>query len=372
MIISYVYLTLILLMSWGVVRLLNSFSIQPILIQFIFLLCLIFGSHFLHFKILINLLDIKLLFIFSMCYLMSQIIHESVEVKPNKKIIIFSFVSLIIPFSVGFIVSFFYFSSSASSAIIMGLIYSVVAVPVLYIYLKELKYSGEKLFLYIQSAVAIDLLAWVVFALLQAKENYYLLLLCFILGFIPYISKIIKLKNQKSDYIYNSLFLIIFFYLEYNKLNGLLFCIIYLFSMRFNHINFLIGNQFKGKNTIQTHLIIPIIILYGLLQINFDKIDTTFNPLLIIILIIIPFISKVLANYIAFYFIGLKPDKLDAVILSTRGLTEIVFLNMAKQAGFINDNFYFYLILMSLFSTIIPGILIEKRKKYENITRKLS
>ena len=119
-------------------------------------------------------------------------------------------------------------------------------------------------------------------------------------------------------------------------------------------------------------IIIPLIILYGLLQINFDKIDTSFSPMLILLLIVLPFASKCFANYVAYYFIGLKPDKLDSIILSTRGLTEIVFLNMSKQAGFINDNFYFYLILMSLLSTIVPGILIENRKKYENYSRKLS
>ena len=92
--------------------------------------------------------------------------------------------------------------------------------------------------------------------------------------------------------------------------------------------------------------------------------------ILISLLILLPFMSKFLANYIAYYFIGLKPDKLDSIILSTRGLTEIVFLNMAKQAGFISD--YFYLILMSLFSTIIPRTLIEKTKQNENNSRKLS
>lgn len=345
MLISYAYLIIVLLISWGVITLLNSFNIQAILIQFVLLLLVIFGSHALNFKLLINTSDIKVLFIFSICYLMSQIINESVEVRPNKKIIIFSLVGLTVPFTTGFLTSFYYFHSTLSSSVIMGLIYSVVAVPVLYIYLKELKYSGEKLFFYIQSAVAIDLLAWVVFALLQSVQNYYLLPICFILGLIPYISKLIKSKIN-HNLIYNVLFFIIFFYLEYNKLNGLLFSIVYLFSMRFNHIKFLIGKEFLGKENFQKHLIIPVIILYGLLQINFDKINTVFNPMLLLLLIFLPFISKVLANYIAYYFIGLKPNKLDSVILSTRGLTEIVFLNMSKQAGFIDDNFYFYLILM--------------------------
>lgn len=292
---------------------------------------------------------------------MAQILNESVEIKPTKEIMKFSLISFIVPFFTGLLISFLILKYNIYSAIIMGFIYSIVAVPVLYVYLKEMQYTKDKLFLYLQSAVAIDLIAWIVFALLQSSDNYFKLLICVMLGMIPYVKKLTRINGLDKSY--NILFFILFLCFEYYKLNGLLFAIIYLFSMRFNKIEFLIGYKFEGKDFIQQNIVIPVIILYGLLQINFANIEAKIDFTLIICLIILPFISKCIGNYIAYYFINKKPNILDTIILNTRGLTEIVFLNMAKQSGFINDTYYFYLILMSLLSTIIPGLLIEKYKK---------
>jgi Kef-type K+ transport system membrane component KefB len=364
---SYLYLFLVLTVCWGVARLLSKFKIQSILIQFILLVCIVIGGNLIHFKLPINLLDIKILFVFCTCYLMSQILHESVEVKPTKKIMIFSFIGFIFPFLTGALTSYFILHYPIASAIIMGFIYSIVAVPVLYIYLKEMNYSKDKLFLYLQSAVAIDLLAWIVFAFLQPSDSPLKLLICIGLGLLPYTKRLLPFASL--DRVYNTLFFSAFLYLEFNKLNGLLFAIIYLFAMRFNHIEFLIGYKFTGKDFVQQNIVIPVIILYGLLQINFSNIEMKIDVTLIACLILLPFISKCIGNYIAYYFIGQRPNKLDTIILNTRGLTEIVFLNMAKQSGFLSDNYYFYLILMSLLSTIVPGLLIEKYKKYENNSR---
>jgi len=358
---SYIALALLLLAALTAVKISGILKIQPILIQFIFFLAVIFLANHYQYNIPIDLQEIKLIFILSMCYLMSHILHESVAITPDREILVFSFASFIVPFASGMTVA--YLLLSHSSAVIMGLIYSVVAVPVLYIYLKELNYSEEKLNIYLQSAVAIDLVAWIVFAFLDPKGSWYYLVLCGLLGGIPLLFKSIRYKNELSSFI----FMVLFIWLEYHKLNALLFAIVYLLSMRFTGAQLLILRDYAGKQEILKSIVVPVIIIYGLLQINFSNVSLELNWTFIFALVVFPFVSKSLGSGLAFIATGKKPDMFDAMVLSTRGLTEIVFLNMAKQAGFLSDNHYFYLILMSLFSTIIPGILIQY-KKHENNT----
>jgi hypothetical protein len=45
------------------------------------------------------------------------------------------------------------------------------------------------------------------------------------------------------------------------------------------------------------------------------------------------------------------------VLLNIRGLTEIVFLNLLLQQQLVDPLVYFSLLLMSLFSTLLPAML---------------
>ena len=47
----------------------------------------------------------------------------------------------------------------------------------------------------------------------------------------------------------------------------------------------------------------------------------------------------------------------ESLLLNIRGLTEIVFLNLLLQLQLIDSTVYFGLLLMSLFSTLLPALL---------------
>lgn len=360
---SYIWFFLILTSVFIFYDFFKKIFSQLLVVQFATFLLFIFLSFYLNkyyrvpsLKNIIHLEFIKPFFTLCTFYLIANILHESLGIKFSWKVAKFSIWSFFIPLSIGMMTGYFLFPTIRQS-ICMGLVFSMIAIPVLYIYLKELNYSHKKINVYLQSAILVDLIIWISFAFLNVNQSWYFILIPFFLGFIPY------LLLPQDKFIANSLLIIIYFFLDHYKLNAIIFCLTYTFCMKKNKVRNLIVFNFKNKSFIKNHIAIPTTVFFGLLQINFSIIN--FSITYTMLLIIFPNISKIIGNIFSFIFVGEKIRWFDTILLNTRGLTEIVFLNLLYNNHFINDIFYFYFMLMSLISTVIPGVLIEIKNRFK-------
>lgn len=104
---------------------------------------------------------VKEIYNFAFVFLMTYILHDNVDCKYQKKDIKLVLPSFFIPFFSGVIFSYFWLNAfNLNSAIVFGIIFSITAVPVLYLYLKDMKYSEEEIKFFMQSAIMIDIISW--------------------------------------------------------------------------------------------------------------------------------------------------------------------------------------------------------------------
>jgi hypothetical protein len=78
-------------------------------------------------------------------------------------------------------------------------------------------------------------------------------------------------------------------------------------------------------------------------------------------LLALPVLSKVLGSWLGLHWAdpsaAARVKWRESLLLNIRGLTEIVFLNLLLQLQLIDSLIYFGLLLMSLFSTLLPALL---------------
>lgn len=263
-----------------------------------------------------------------------------------------------IPMLTGLVVGYCYFNNIRQS-IAMGLIFSITAVPVLYLYLKELNWSLERMRVLMQAAIIMDMCAWSVFSCLQGSSHPFKLIMVIILGLMPLITT--RIVDKKNTVFHTVLYFLLLLVLENLHFNSMLFAMIFILTLRFCKQG--ITLDFKQNEWFiryQNYICIPLIISYGMIQIDYSHLTANWKWL--VIFIISPIIAKTLGN-----LIGLKwqeesrgnPIKIwsENILLGTRGLTEIVFLNIMLKENLINSELYLYLMLMSLLATLLPGLI---------------
>lgn len=286
----------------------------------------------------------KILYDLSFSLILLTILQECNIKNINKNIIIIGLTSFIIPFLVGI----FYYNQinielDYRKSIIYGLIFSITAVPVLYLYLKN--YNYQNIDFYLKIAILVDLICWIINSFI-IEFNYKILImmvcsLCF--AFIAY-----KIKR------YYILFLIILLFIsQYYHFNLLLIGIIYILFLNYKKID--IHNDNKVFNIINNYISIPIIIYIGLLKIDWNDINFEFNYRTLIF-IFLPIIIKLISLYIGFKMTKIKFNIFDIILLNTRGLTEIMFLNLVYSYQYINSTEYLLFLIMSIVSTLLPLI----------------
>lgn len=306
---------------------------------------------------------------FNFAILIGFILLECVDGKIDKGNIKIAIGSFMVPFISGLIVAYFYLPSwSLLTAISIALLFSITAVPVLHMLLKSLNYPVIEIKKLVQVAIMIDLICWVIFSITKdysaIMNNIYTILLGALPFAVFYILKLCKCKIYNNAYVYGLLFFITIFVLEYCKLNVLVFGILYVMSCYLlkQHIAVPIKEQLIINY--QKWVAIPFILTVGMSQININTITNNFqyNDLL---LLVFPILTKVLGNYAGLYWNNHNQDKKQmwnqAILLNTRGLTEIVFLNMLFNFNIISEVIYLVIMIMGLISTVLP--LFFKHKK---------
>lgn len=301
---------------------------------------------------------VKEIYNFAFVFLMTYILHDNVDCKYQKKDIKLVLPSFFIPFFSGVIFSYFWLNAfNLNSAIVFGIIFSITAVPVLYLYLKDMKYSEEEIKFFMQSAIMIDIISWLLHSVFT---EFHVSIIYFIVISTMTSWMIFKINKKLSGL---GLFILLLI-TSYIKGNVLLVGVFYVLTASYlkMEINLLLKDKVLEKAN--TNLFIPILLFIGLCKVNWSEIQIQMD-LKTILLIVIPILSKMLGNYIGLFLLDKENKFISSILLNTRGLTEIVFLNLVFGLNYIDSYTYVIFLFMSLLSTIFPGILslVKFRKK---------
>ena len=291
------------------------------------------------------------------------ILLELSHVKPTKKILKVSILSYVFPILGAVIVCLFLDKlSNIQLTIALMCVFAISAVPILYLYLKQFNVDNETVTVLMGAAILIDIIAWLTFGFISSTFSLTALILCTLLGFIPIaISNIIKGADQKTKRkIIGLLFFSIFLFLYLINTYALIFAIIYLISVQKININ--IENFIPSSllHNFFNYFAIPLLFIFASFSISLEKVLNEINLTEFSLLFFAPIIFKVFGSWLGLKSIGWEKAWFGAWLLNTRGLTEIVFLNILLSSNIINTNQYLSLLLMSLVSTVIPGLIKNK------------
>ncbi|HEX6117198.1 MAG TPA: cation:proton antiporter [Solirubrobacterales bacterium] len=108
-------------------------------------------------------------------------------------------------------------------------------------------------------------------------------------------------------------------------------------------------------------LLLPLFFTYTGLRTDVGLLDRPELWLLTIALIAVAIIGKLAGAYIAGRIVGFasKPAAVIGILMNTRGLTELIVLNLALEKGVISDALFAALVLMALVTTFMAGPLLR-------------
>jgi hypothetical protein len=289
------------------------------------------------------------------------ILLELSHIKPSKKILKVSIFSCIIPIvgALGICILLGLLSNVKLTVALMC-VFSISAVPVLYLYLKQLNVDDETMNLLMGVAIFIDMLAWLAFGFISSSFSLISLVGCLALGFSPLLIKNIlkNLTQDKQKIIFAFLFFSVFLILYVIKSYALVFAIVYLINLQKLNINI---ENFIPTNFLQiffNYIAIPLLFIFATLSISWGNILNEIKWAEFSLLLTAPIVLKIVGSWIGLKFVGWKEKSLfGALLLNIRGLTEIVFLNILLSSDIVDATQYLALLLMSLIATITPGIL---------------
>ncbi len=108
-------------------------------------------------------------------------------------------------------------------------------------------------------------------------------------------------------------------------------------------------------------LLLPLFFAYTGLRTNIGLLDRPELWLLTLALIGVAIVGKLAGAFIAARVVGMrsKPAGVIGILMNTRGLTELIVLNLALEAGVISEALFASLVLMALVTTFMAGPLLR-------------
>jgi Kef-type K+ transport system membrane component KefB len=300
--------------------------------------------------------------------------------------------SMIIPFSLGITCSYFLYESLAppnvpfhAFALFTGISMSVTAFPVLARIIKEFNLSGTRTGNVAIAAAAVDdVTAWMVLALIisvlkgeSAAGFFYIFGTSMI--YVIIMLTLVKpfLQNKLSGWLKNNS----------SKLStwGLIFIFV-LFNAFFTekiglHVSFgavMAGLVFPHSNGLRTMitdkiesfvlvLLLPLFFVYTGLHTKLPLLSDTSLWLPCIAIILIAVAGKFGGGAVTARITGesVKDSLTIGFLLNTRGLMELIVLNIGFELGIISQELFTIMVIMALFTTMMagPGLRLLSRMK---------
>ncbi len=258
------------------------------------------------------------------------------------------------------------------SAVGIGLLFSITAIPVLYLFLQSIGYPQAATKRLLHAAILMDFMCWSLFGLAQGSSHPISLLWPLLAAALPLALNLLRLRHPLF---YSLPFFVLMVLLHNLKLNALVFGIAYMLCLAAIRVQFQLPLPQRQWKLLMNGLAVPLILTCGVLRVDFHGIGAADSWFAVGVLLVAPVLSKVLGSWLGLHWAEPQaPARIkwqESLLLNIRGLTEIVFLNLLLHLQLIDAMVYFGLLLMSLFSTLLPAVMgrraypSEAKSRYE-------
>lgn len=314
--------------------------------------------------------------LYGLCFalLLGYILSDVIDLELSPACLKIALPSFLIPMLAGLVCALWVLPGERSwlSAVGIGLLFSITAIPVLYLFLQSIDYPPAATKRLLHAAILMDFMCWSLFGLAQGSSHPESLLWPLLAAALPLLLQVMKLRHPLF---YSLPFFALMLLLHSLKLNALVFGIAYMLCLAW------IGQPLRLPlpehlwKLLMNGLAVPLILTCGVLRVDFHGIDEHYSWLSVGVLLVVPMVSKVLGSWLGLHWAepaaSAQIKWRESLLLNIRGLTEIVFLNLLLQLQLIDAMVYFGLLLMSLFSTLLPALLgrraytSEAKSRYE-------
>ncbi len=302
---------------------------------------------------------LKNLYSLSFALLLGHILSDVIDLKLDRQSVKIAVPSFLVPFACGLAAAYWLLPAQPwLNSLAIGLVFAITAIPVLYLYLRHIEYPPAATRRLVQTAILIDLTCWTLFGLAQGSLHMSSLLLPLSLACVPLLLRVIGVRRPLT---YSLGFFALLVMAEHYKLNALILGIGYLLCMAALKLPLVLPLPARWMNRLQTWLAIPLILTFGIVQIDVHSALSSLGPLQWAALLLLPIASKLLGNWLGLGWAGASFEGAsrwrESVLLNIRGLSEIVFLNLLLQQQLITPALYFALMLMGLIATLLPALI---------------
>ncbi|WP_033050480.1 hypothetical protein [Pseudomonas sp. Ant30-3] len=300
---------------------------------------------------------LKSFYSLSFALLLGYILSDVIDLRLDRQSLKIALPSFCVPFACGLATAIWLLPPQPwLSSLAVGLLFAITAIPVLYLYLLHIGYPAAATRRLVQTAILIDLACWTLFAIAQGSLHLSSLLLPLACACMPLLLRIIGLRQPR---LYSGVFFALLVVAEHYKLNALIVGIGYLLCMAALKIPLVLPIPAVWMNRLQSWIAIPLILTFGIVQINVHSAMDSLSAVQLAALLLLPIASKLLGNWLGLGWAGASfagaSRWRESVLLNIRGLSEIVFLNLLLQQQLISAPLYFALMLMGLIATLLPA-----------------
>jgi hypothetical protein len=307
---------------------------------------------------LISPLWLKNLYSLSFALLLGNILSDVIDLQLDRQSVKIALPSFCIPFACGLATAVWLLPAQPwITSLAVGLLFAITAIPVLYLYLRHIRYPAAATRRLVQTAILIDLTCWTLFAIAQGSLHLSSLLLPLAGACLPLL---LRLLGLRQPLLHTGGFFALLVVAEHFKLNALIFGIGYLLCMATLKVPLVLPLSALWMSRLQTYIAIPLILTFGIVQINVHSAMNSLGGAQLASLLLLPIASKLLGNWVGLGWAGASFEGAsrwrESILLNIRGLSEIVFLNLLLQQQLISPALYFALMLMGLIATLLPAL----------------
>lgn len=302
---------------------------------------------------------LKNLYSLSFALLLGHILSDVIDLRLDRQSVKIALPSFAVPFACGLATAYWLLPTQPwINSLAIGLVFAITAIPVLYLYLRHIDYPPAATRRLVQTAILIDLTCWTLFGLAQGSLHLSSLLLPLGMACVPVLLRVFGIRRPLT---YSLGFFALLVLAEHYKLNALIFGIGYLLCMAALKVPLVLPLPAHWMNRLQTWVAIPLILTFGIVQIDVHSALASLGTVQWAALLLLPVASKVLGNWLGLGWAGASfagaSRWRESVLLNIRGLSEIVFLNLLLQQQLISPALYFALMLMGLIATLLPAFI---------------
>jgi hypothetical protein len=301
---------------------------------------------------------LKNLYSLSFALLLGHILSDVIDLRLDRQSLKIALPSFCVPFACGLATAVWLLPAQAwISSLAVGLVFAITAIPVLYLYLRHINYPPTATRRLVQTAILIDLTCWTLFGFAQGSLHASSLLLPLAGACLPLLLRVCRLRQPL---LHSCCFFALLVVAEHFKLNALIFGIGYLLCMAALKVPLVLPLPVIWMSDLQTYIAIPLIITFGIVQIDVHSAMASLGWVQLSALLLLPIASKLLGNWIGLGWAGASFEGAsrwrESILLNIRGLSEIVFLNLLLQQQLISPALYFALMVMGLIATLLPAL----------------